>query len=78
MSQTLVDQFHKNSAEIVKVQLQEYKGQVYVDSRIWLLDIPASNGAERPTHKGLTLSADLLPQFINALQAAREALEREG
>jgi hypothetical protein len=74
--QKLIDSFNKNSAELVKVHLQEWKGKPYVDIRSWLLDRPGENGAEQPTHKGLTLSAELLPRLIQALQRTQEALEK--
>lgn len=76
--QKLVDQFNKNSVEIVKVHLQEWRGNPYFDVRSWILDKPGENGSERPTHKGITLNVELLPRLIQALNEAQRSLnERE-
>jgi len=61
--QELIDQFHKNSIELVEINLNEWKYQLYVDIRIWTL--------EKPSHKGLTLNVDLLPRLIRALEKAQ-------
>lgn len=75
-NQRLVDQFNKNSAEIVKVHIQEWKSQTYFDVRVWYLDNPAENGSEQATKKGLTLNVELLTRLIEALQKAGKALEK--
>lgn len=75
-NQKLIDQFNKNSAEIVKVHVQEWKSQTYFDVRVWYLDNPAENGSEQATKKGLTLNVELLPRLIKALQKAEKALEK--
>jgi len=76
--QTLIKQFNKNSMEIIKIQTQVWRDQVYVDCRIWYQENPAKLGAEKPTHKGLTISAALLDELISGLEEARDALELEG
>ena len=70
----LIDQFHKNSAELVEVNLTEFRGQEYVDVRIWNLPNPAEPGTEQPTKKGICISIDLLPRLIAALQKAGQSL----
>ncbi len=79
MSETkpiLVDSFHKNSMEILKVHLQEWRGNPYVDLRVWILEKPGENESEQPSRKGLTISAELLPRLIQSLQKAQEDLEK--
>lgn len=76
-NQRLVDQFNKNSVEMVKVHLQEWKSQAYFDVRVWYSENPGENGAERPTHKGITLNVELLPQLITALQKTQEETDKE-
>lgn len=73
--QKLIDQFHKNSVEIVKVQLEEFRDREYIDVRIWYLEDPAKNDSEKPTHKGLTLRVNLLPKLIQTLQKAQKVLK---
>lgn len=72
--QTLVDSFEKNSREVVKVHLQGWKGNRYIDLRSWLLPDEPGEGTERPTPKGLTLNVELLPRLIEALKRADEAV----
>ena len=72
-----IDSFNKNSIELIKVNLQEWKGQMYVDMVIWHLDNPAEIGAENPTNKGITMSTELLLRLLDALQKARETFELE-
>ena len=53
--QKLIDQFNKNSVEVVKVQIHEWKSQKYVDIRAWYIEDPVKNIAKKASHKGLTL-----------------------
>jgi hypothetical protein len=76
-SQRLVGQFHKNSEEIVKVNLCKWKGRDFVDVRIWHLENPRETGAEIATKKGLCLSVDLVPDLIAGLQAAIDSTSAE-
>jgi len=70
----IVSEFHKNSVEIVKVSIQEFNGNPYVDARIWILNNPGEPGSEVPTKKGICIAADLLPTLIKALQSAQDKL----
>jgi len=77
-TQELVSQFHRNSIELVKINLSEWRSQPYVDIRIWILKNPAEPGSAVPTKKGIRLSADLVPKLIDALnEASRILKERE-
>jgi len=76
MKNKLIDSFHKNSIEIVKVNLQEWKGRKYLDVRVWLLDNAAKSGGKGPTRKGITLSVEFLPRLIKALEKAQKILAR--
>ncbi|MBA7705906.1 hypothetical protein ES703_114748 [subsurface metagenome] len=69
--QELIDQFHKNSIELVKINLNEWKGELYVDVRIWMLERPQEPGSVRPSHKGIRLNVELLPQLIKGLEKAQ-------
>ena len=72
--QKLIDQFDKNVLEKIKVHLQEWKGEKYVDVRVWILPDAGEEGAEIATKKGLTLHVELIPDLIEALKKARESL----
>lgn len=73
--QKLIDSFHKNSVDLIKICLQEFRGKLYCDLRLWHLKNPAENGSEGPTHKGICLSAELLPRLIEGLKKAQEIIE---
>ena len=75
--QKLISQFHKNSIELVKINLSEWKSKLYVDVRIWVLEDPAKTGSEVPTKKGIRLSVDLLPKLIEALNKASRIHKKE-
>ena len=74
--QKLIDKFNKNSVEIVKVSIQEYKGKEYVDLRVWAFEKPDGSGEEKPTRKGITLNTGLLPKLIEALEKAQEEMAK--
>ena len=73
----LIAQFHKNSIELVKINLSEWKSKPYVDIRIWVLEDPARPGSAVPTKKGIRLSIDLLPKLIDALNEASRILKEK-
>jgi len=75
MSARVIGQFQKNSSEIIKVQLQEWKGEPYVDIRVWVAGEDGAPGAQ-PTKKGITLSAELLPELKAAIEKTIEIIER--
>ena len=73
--QRLIDSFHKNSMEVVKVHVQEWKGQEYVDVRVWYSERAGQNGAENVTRKGICISTELLPDLIRALEKAQLSID---
>lgn len=72
----LVDQFHKNSQELVEIHISEWKAQDYVDIRIWTLPNPAEPETQQPTKKGICINSELLPRLIKALEKAQKTLEK--
>ena len=73
MSQ-LVASLQKNSSETIKVQLQTWKNEPYVDIRIWVAGEDGTPGVQ-PTRKGLTINVELLPDLLAALQRVSEIIE---
>ena len=68
MNNKLIYEFEKNSVEKVKVTEAIFKGKKYIDIRIWAQgENPGEPGSEQPTKKGICLSAELLPDLIQAL-----------
>lgn len=62
----IVHSFRKNDVEEVRVTLRQYKERVYVDIRIFF----ESQGQFLPRNKGLTLSAEFLPELKRGIEKA--------
>jgi RecB family endonuclease NucS len=73
--QRLIASFEKNSAEVVKVHLQEWHGQTYLDLRVWIAEKAGQEGAECATHKGITLNVELLGDLKKAIDKALAEVE---
>jgi len=73
--QQLIDQFDKNAMENIKINLQEWKGKKYIDMRVWVKADNSESDEDIATKKGLTLSIDLIPELIEALQKAQKAIQ---
>ncbi|MBA7666762.1 hypothetical protein ES703_74843 [subsurface metagenome] len=76
-TQKLISEFHRNSIELVRINLSEWKSKPYVDIRIWVLEDPAKAASAVPTKKGIRLSIDLLPKLIDALNEASRILKEK-
>ena len=75
-----VDEFERNSMEVVRVHLQKFPGNEnrYIDVRVFALERGGSNEAAFEgiaTRKGITIRIDLLDRLIEALNRARLELE---
>lgn len=70
----------KNSFEVVRVQPTVFKGDRYVDIRVWY--DPVDGDERRPSKKGVMLKLGLLPKLIEALReidaATQEDFEVQG
>jgi len=76
--QKLIASFEKNSAEVVRVHLQTWKAQRYVDIRVWAQAQPGDGeAAAQPTHKGITLNIELLDELRKAIDSVLAEIELE-
>jgi len=75
MSQKLVAEFRKNSAEVVRVHLTEFKGNLYFDVRIWLQEAAEEPGNLKATKKGICLNIELLNDLRQALEKLNQVIE---
>jgi hypothetical protein len=66
----------KTRGEEVNITLEEYRGRHLFGVRIWA-DYDNS-GEARPTRKGVTLRIELLPELLEALQAAAAEARQRG
>ncbi len=55
-----------NNGQFIGVEFTEYKGKRYINIREYYT---SDNDEKRPTKKGVTFSADSLPQLVAAVQA---------
>lgn len=60
----------KNSREEIRVFLDDWRGYDLVSLRVFFR---RKNGEPLPTKKGITFDVKLLPNIIDALDAARKA-----
>ena len=74
MNQTIAE-FEKNSSEVVRISLSEFKGHSYVDIRIFYED---DEGEWRPTKKGVTVSVDLVDELLEAVKKVYGVLQQKG
>lgn len=70
--QRLIASFQKSSAEVIRVHLVEWKGQTYVDIRVFYRK---DDGTVHPTMKGVRFNVELLQDLRSALDAAILAVE---
>jgi hypothetical protein len=76
--QRLIAEIEKNSIEVVRIHLQSWKSQRYVDIRIWRQIRPGDGeAAAQPTIKGITLNVDLLSELRAAIDKALAEVEVE-
>lgn len=68
----VVDSFDKNVREQIRVSINEFKGNRYIDIRVFF---KAANGREYlPSKKGVTLSDTRYPQLLDAIIQVGQAL----
>jgi hypothetical protein len=67
--------FDKNTREKVVASLSNYRGETYLDLRVFF---EADGGRYLPTKKGVTLALDCLDDLERAVQALRAAVEARG
>ena len=72
---TLIREIPKNSQEIIKLSITEFKGKPYGDLRVYYRD---DNDEWRPTRKGLTLAPDLIPEVRAGIEELEQAMREDG
>ena len=69
----IIHEFDKNSVEIVRTSISDFKGQMYADFRVWRK--PDDGGDLQPTKKGLCISVECLDDLLKAVQMALSRTE---
>jgi len=65
----LIHAFPKNPLEEIRVSLTVFKKKQYIDLRVYY---KGDEGEYHPSKKGITISLDLFPDLLEAIEKARE------
>lgn len=71
MTEQVVAEIRKNSREVIRITLQEFKGVPLCSVRVWF---EAEDGTMRPGRDGLNFRQELLADITEGMLAAVEAL----
>ena len=63
----------KNSTEIIRVEVSEYKGEKYLNIRIWYKD--KTSEEFKPSQKGVAIRANQYDEFISAIREAQNDIK---
>ena len=73
-AQMIIRDIDKGAGEVIRVEISEYKGQKYLNLRVWYTD--KSSGELKPTQKGITVRPDLYDQIKGAVLDAEEEIRK--
>ena len=63
-----IQDIDKGGGEIIRIEISEYKGQSYLNLRVWYTD--KNSGEFKPTQKGITVKPELFSQLKEAVLKA--------
>ena len=70
----VIQEFMKNAGEKVRIELGEFKGRAMINVRVYY---PGEAEDEwKPSHKGITMSSELIPDLKGAIDKATEEWEK--
>ena len=72
MSMGVIRDIDKGGGEIIRVEISEFRGQNYLNLRVWYTD--KESGEYKPTQKGIAIKPDLYPQIKDAILAAEQEI----
>ncbi|TGK03173.1 transcriptional regulator [Leptospira langatensis] len=68
---SVIRDIDKGKGEIIRVEISEFKGNKYLNLRIWYTD---SEGEYKPTQKGIAIPVGLYAEVKDAILAAESLL----
>lgn len=71
----IIAEIPKNAREIIRVEVEEYKGHRFISCRVWAKN---NEGESVPTRKGMSISLNHAEPVLMALCAAHEQLKKLG
>jgi len=72
----LISKFKKNALEEVRVEISEFKGEQYLNIRIWYDASDNGTPEWRPSQKGITLNISLYDDLKAAVLKAEKEIEK--
>ncbi len=69
----IIGDIPRNTTEITRVSISEFKGKKYLDIRIWFKD---DNGEYAPGKKGVSVNVDAIAELKNLIARAEESLAK--
>ena len=75
MSERVIADIEKHSTEKIRVQVDTWNGNQYVDARIYYRKEASDGEAWHPTKKGLRINYELLLELQAALDRAKSVIE---
>ena len=72
----LISKFKKNSLEEVRTEITEFKGEHYINIRIWYDASDNGTPEWRPSQKGITLNINLFDDLKEAVLKAEKEIEK--
>lgn len=75
----IIKDIQKNSKEIIRVEVSEFKGMQLINLRIWFQTIDASgNITYKPSQKGVTLNITQFNELKDAIERLSVYIEDKG
>lgn len=68
---SVIRDIDKGKGEIIRVEISEFKGNKYLNLRVWYTD---SEGEYKPTQKGIAIPVGLYSEVKDAVLAAEQLL----
>lgn len=64
----VIKDLDKGGGEVIRIEVSEYKGQKYLNVRVWYTD--KNSGELKPTQKGVAIRPDQYQEFLAAVNGA--------
>lgn len=62
----------KNASERVRIDVKTYRGNTYIDIRVWYVD---AGGEYRPSSKGIMVKPTLAPELLRGIALAAQSFD---
>jgi len=69
-----IQDIDKGAGEIIRIEISEFKGQSYLNLRVWYTD--KNSGEYKPTQKGITVKPELFSQLKEAILKAEPEIKK--